>query len=219
MEKKYMRSNSLRKALEEEGKHTYTENGMQAKNTSEDALVDLFASIGGLRNRSEQEIQTMFQRAFDENQMLAVKMSFYARDIRNGGIAERHTPKIIWRYLALRYPDVIRHNIANIVYFGRFDDLYCLIDTPVEPVMWEFMRDQFNNDIIRMNKHKPISLAAKWMKSVNASSAETCALGHKTALALHLTDRDYRKTLSRMRHYLEITETYMSNNHWKSALE
>ena len=47
-------------ALRENGKRTYTENGARAKNTSSDALVDMFASSGSLRSRTPVEITRIF---------------------------------------------------------------------------------------------------------------------------------------------------------------
>ena len=40
-------------ALRNEERKTFTENGATAYNTSSDALVDLFATIGALRERDE----------------------------------------------------------------------------------------------------------------------------------------------------------------------
>ena len=63
---------------------TRTENGAFAYNTTSNAILDLFAQIGALRPRSEQEIRTKFASAFALDPKLATKMLFYAGNIRGG---------------------------------------------------------------------------------------------------------------------------------------
>lgn len=99
---------------------------------------------------------------------------------------------------------------------GRADDLYCLVDTPVEENMWAYLRKVVLNDINNYKAKKPISLTAKWLKSINTSSKESRALGMKTAKALGLTLREYRKLLSTLRAYLKVVEVDMSKNRWDS---
>jgi len=200
--------------LKTEENKTYTTNGCQALKSTNNSLLDLFGSIGSLRSRTEDDITRMFSLAFAEDKLLATKMSFYCRDIRDGGQGERNTPKVIWKFLAKNYPEIIKKNIANIAYFGRFDDLYCLIGTPVEEDVWKFIYTQIIEDIKNMNANKPISLAAKWLKSCNASSKETIKLGKLTAKNLHLSPKDYRHVLSSLRAYINVTEVKMSANKW-----
>ena len=61
-----------------------TENGAVTPRTTESYCLDLFATIGALRNSGEQEIQDRFMRAFFEDPDLAMKTLFFARDIREG---------------------------------------------------------------------------------------------------------------------------------------
>lgn len=69
-------------AIRENGTRTYTENGAKARNTSSNALVDMFGSIGALRNRSAEDICRIFDEAYKEDPLIATKIMFYARDIR-----------------------------------------------------------------------------------------------------------------------------------------
>ena len=46
--------------MREESKWTKTENGADAKNTTDSALLDMFATIGAMRTRSEDEIVKKF---------------------------------------------------------------------------------------------------------------------------------------------------------------
>ena len=61
---------------------------------------------------------------------------------------------------------------------------------------------------------KTPSLLAKWMKSENASNAETRKLGEATAKAMGMSVRQYRKTLSILRSRINIVEKLMSENRW-----
>ena len=207
-------SNLLIEGLKVEENKTYTANGCEAIKSTNSSLLDLFGSIGSLRSRPEKDIERLFSLAFAEDKLLATKMSFYSRDIREGGQGERNTPKVIWKFLAKNYPEIIKKNIENIAYFGRFDDLYCLVGTPVETDMWKFIHRVIIEDIKNMNDNKPVSLAAKWLKSCNASSKETIKLGKLTAKNLGLSVADYRKVLSKLRAYINVTEIKMSSNRW-----
>lgn len=62
---------------------------------------------------------------------------------------------------------------------------------------------------------KPISLLAKWLKSINTSSKESRKLARLTLknLGFH-NERHYRKVLARMRDYLNVVENRMSAQEW-----
>ena len=115
-------------------------------------------------------------------------------------------------------PQTIINNFKKIVDIGRFDDLYSFISTPVEKDMWTFIRECWAKDTINMRANKPISLMAKWLKSVNTSSEESRQLGRKTARELGLPESTYRKCLSAFRKYLNVLEVKMSDKEW-SAIE
>ena len=61
-----------------------TENGAVAYSTLSNDLLDLFATIGALRPRSEQDIEMKFSRAFAQDRLLVTKMMFYCGNIRGG---------------------------------------------------------------------------------------------------------------------------------------
>lgn len=50
-------------AMKEESKFTRTENGAVALNTTSDARLDLFGTIGALRDADENRIATLFSEA------------------------------------------------------------------------------------------------------------------------------------------------------------
>lgn len=66
------------------GVKTYTENGAVARNSTGSALLDLYGTIGAMRSRAEEDIVSAFKRAYKENPLYAMKMLFYARNIRGG---------------------------------------------------------------------------------------------------------------------------------------
>ena len=198
--------------LEIETSTTLTENGGRALSTTGDKLLNLFAVLGALRSRPTDVIDK-FDAAFRENADLATKMVFYGRDVR-GGLGERAVGRLMLRELALLYPEVVVANLKNIVEFGRWDDLFVLFDTPCENAMIEFVSKQLKSDNICRINYKNVSLLAKWMPSINASSKNTVALAHRLAKALNMKPSMYRKLLSALRKHIDVTEVKMSANKW-----
>lgn len=198
--------------LEIETSTTLTENGGRALSTTGDKLLNLFAVLGALRSRPTDVIEK-FDAAYRENADLATKMVFYGRDVR-GGLGERAVGKFMLRELAIINPDVVKANLANIVKFGRYDDLFVFFDTSVETDMIEFIKKQLVFDYKCMKSYQQVSLLAKWMPSINASSEHTKALAHRFVKALNTTPREYRKTLSALRKCIDVTEVKMSANKW-----
>lgn len=190
-----------------------TENGAVAYNTLNNGLLDLFAVIGALRPQSDSEIEQKFARAFNEDKLLATKMLFYAGNIR-GGLGERRTFRVCLKWLAQNYPDIVIKNINLIPHFNRWDSLFVLIDTKVEPFMWELIRMTITSDIYMMRKEQSVSLLAKWMPSENTSSQKTRALARIAIEKLGWTPRYYRKILSALRKYIKVVERDMSAGNW-----
>lgn len=169
--------------MRKKAKYTRTENGAIAISTTGNACLDLFGSIGSLRETDENRIHVLLAEAYKEDPLFATKIVFYARDIQEG-LGERKTFRTILKYMAKKHPNALRPNIDFIGVFGRYDDLYCLIGTPLENDMWKVMKKQFENDLQNMIKGKAISLLAKWIKTADASSKETRKLGILTAQKL-----------------------------------
>ena len=66
--------------LKKEANRTLTENGAATLRSTGSDCLDLFATIGALRNAEGQEIIVRFARAYAEDRDLAMKMLFYSRD-------------------------------------------------------------------------------------------------------------------------------------------
>ena len=205
--------NKFIEGIKKETNETLTENGALAYKTTTSDLLDLFAVIGAMRNRPPQEIINKFTKAFAEDQLLAMKMLFYARNIR-GGLGERRTFRILIKYMAEYHPEVMRKNIDLVPIFGRWDDLYSFIGTPLEDDAFKVIDNQLGSDLLNLERGKSISLLAKWLKSTSGISFENAKIGKLTAKKLHLSYKQYRQILSKLRKELNVIERNMSTNEW-----
>ena len=191
-----------------------TENGAIGFKTSGKKLLDINFATASLRSKSANEIQKMFSDAFYEDPILAVKWLFMLRDVR-GGMGERRSFRICFSWLANTRPNVVKKLIPLVAEYGRWDDLLL---SGLEGDLWKVVVDivnvQWTNDVNNMEVGKPISLLAKWMPSVNTSSAKTVALARKLAAELNMSEKVYRKTLSKLRKYLNVIEQKMSAKKW-----
>lgn len=191
--------------LKNESNKTFTENGAVTYSSTFNNCLDFFAMVGGMRFESDERITALFTRAYSEDPETAMKLLFYARDIR-GGIGERRIFRCILSKLASEHKSSVVKNIENIAEFGRYDDLLTLLSTPCEKEMAKYISGQLKADIEAMNAGKPVSLLAKWLPSVNASNKETVEKGHRMASLLGMKVSDYRKTLSALRACEKILE-------------
>ena len=188
---------------------TYTENGALTHKSTGTDLYDMFALGGAMRTRSDEDVILMFQKAYKENPVYAMKCLFYLRDVR-GGQGERRFFRTVMKYMAKYNADAIRDMIQHIPEYGRWDDLYVFVDTPLEKDAFEFIKGQLALDV----QCKTPSLLGKWLKSENTSSAESRKLAHITKTYMGMTSRQYRKTLSILRARINIVERLMSENRW-----
>lgn len=201
--------NTFMNALKNENNYTLTENGAITYRSTLNGLLDLFALGGAYRTRSDADCINLFKKAFEENETYALKCLFYLRDIR-GGQGERRFFRVIIKWLANNHTEAIRRNLEHIVTYGRWDDLYVFIGTPLEKDAFALMRKQLALDVTC----KTPSLLAKWLKSENTSSLESKRLGNLTRIAFKMSHREYRKTLSIMRARINVLERLMSENRW-----
>jgi len=203
--------NTLLNGMKSASNWAMTENGGITHKTTNSDLLDMFAMGAAMRNRSDEDVILMFQKAFAENAELAMKMLFYIRDVR-GGQGERRFFRTVMRWAASGKDtrESVRKNIQYFPEFGRWDDLYCLVGTSLEKDALSFIKEQLALDV----QCKTPSLLAKWLKSENASSHETQRLADITRRYLGMTHREYRKTLSILRARINVLEVLMSANRW-----
>ncbi len=192
---------------------TRTENGAVALNSTSDARLDLFGVIGALRGADQTRIERLFSEAYRADPLFATKIAFYARDIR-GGLGERETFRTIMRYMAQMHPEALRPNLDLIGVYGRYDDLYCLIGTPLEDEMWAAMKAQFEEDRRSLENGEAVSLLAKWIKTADASSAKTRELGILTARKLGYTVYEFKRIVRALRRRIGVIETLMTEGRW-----
>ena len=203
--------NAIRNELNNETK--LTENGAVGYRTTGKKLLDLNFSVASLRGASEQEIINKFMDAYWEDPVVAIKWLFYTRDCREG-LGERRLFRIVIKHLAQEKPEVIKAVFSFAPIYGRYDDLWCLLDTELKQGVIFVVKAQLSEDITNMRSNKSISLLCKWLPSENASSKETKRYAGIIRKGLDMTSRNYRKMLSEMRKYIEVVECKMSAKQW-----
>ena len=197
------------KSLSEEMEKTYTENGASAyRSAGCGALLDLFAVCGSLRSRPD-AVNEKYPYALKEDRLLAAKLAFYTRDAR-GGLGERESGRRMFRMMAKLDPEAMEKNLALIPEYGRWDDLVSLLGTPLEESAVKLIASQLKEDMENLLAGKSVSLCAKWMPSVNASSRKTRRNAAKLAKLLGMSEKIYRRTLSVLRAALNVTEVRLS---------
>ena len=205
--------NTFIEALEEMFNYKFTENGAVAMKSTGSKVYDLFALGGAYRSRSEEDCILLFKNAWEEDPALALKALFYLRDCR-GGQGERRFFRICLRWLADVYPMTVVRNLAQVPNMGRWDDLFCLFGTKVQPSVLEFIKRQLMLDMQDAIDCKAISLLGKWMPSENAHSKETKGRAGIIRFYLGMTSKQYRQMLSKLRAHLNVLERLMSANEW-----
>ncbi|OUM67237.1 hypothetical protein PIROE2DRAFT_20062 [Piromyces sp. E2] len=191
----------------------YTENGAIGYKTSGKELLDINFAITSMRNMNENLIKEKYRKAFNEENMLAVKWLFYARDCRDG-VGERRLFRICLDYLSKTNPEIVRAVLSLIPEYGRWDDLLGLLESDVNDDVFNIIINQLEKDLKNMTKRKSISLCAKWMPSINTSSKSAKELARKFIVRLNYNDKEYRQMLSKFRSYLKVVEVSMSAKKW-----
>ena len=202
-------TNTFMNAMKNEANYTFTENGAITHRTTKSDLLDMFALGGSMRKRSDEDVILMFRKAFAENPTYALKCLFYLRDVR-GGQGERRFFRLCMKDLAINHVEDARRNLRHVPEFGRWDDMYLFVGTPLEKEAFNFMKGQLALDV---NSTTP-SLLAKWLKSENTSSQKSRELAQKTRIAFGMNHKQYRKTLALLRERINIVERLMSENRW-----
>lgn len=213
--------NTFMNALDDANNFKCTENGAVAHKTTKSNVYDLFAFGSAYRNRTDDERISLFKAAYDENPTLALKCLFYIRDVLDG-TGERKFFRVCFNWLAKKHTDIARANMKYITYkgIGRWDDFYCLLDTPLEAEMLTYLKDVTNAAISEINGEAVAEddtnrlLIFKWLKSENTSSVESKAIAKKIREAFEMSSKEYRKMLSIGRRYTRVVERLMSDKDW-----
>lgn len=97
----------------------YTANGAETLASSLNANTDLFFMVGASRGK---DITPQFERAYQEDSEVALRIMAWARDVR-GGAGERQTFRDVLQYLEKAHPQDAYRLLPAVPYYGRWDDL------------------------------------------------------------------------------------------------
>ncbi len=193
-----------------------TTNGATVYRSTLSPLVDFNARAAELRAASESTVREAFEEAYAEDPVKAVKLLFQTGDIR-GGKGERLTFNRCMDWLTEEHPLVARELLPLIPEYTRWDYLVRLAvseNDVVSKTATDIIVEQFAADRKAVedagNNAVNISLLAKWMPSLQTKKLEHWEIVRHLLKALHMQERDYRKTLSMLRGRLNVIEKAMS---------
>ena len=126
-----------------------TQNGMKARKSTANAVVDLFYNAGASRGKN---IVPAFASAMAENRELALRVAAWLRDVR-GGAGERQLFRDILVYLENNDPEAAKALLAKVPELGRWDDLFVFSTKEMKEVAYTML-----GDALRQRN----GLAAKW---------------------------------------------------------
>lgn len=201
------------KSMVSEDNKVFTENGREAYESSGDVLVDFVGTIATYDEQDDRSIKRWVDKLYSVDELSARKLIFYTRDIL-GGLGRRRIGRLLLQRLAEIDSRSAIANIKNIPEYGRFDDLYSLMDTQAEDAMFKFIRDTFFDDLDKMSKGLPVSGLAKWVKNSNSKVKETRRLGRLTAKKAGINLATFTKKLTELRRYLDLVELKMTDKNW-----
>lgn len=201
--------------LKTEANYTYTLNGAKTHGSTGEACLDFFAVAGGMRYRRKEDQIRLFDRAYIETPELAMKLLFHLRDIRSG-MGERELFRTLIHHVAVTWPESAGKNAEYIAEFGRWDDLLCLLETPVKEQAVQAIRLQLADDEAALKRREAgddkahISLLAKWLPSDNTSSCRTRKKAAQLMEALGMTKKEYRRLVTALRARIGLTERQLT---------
>ena len=219
---------------------SYTANDGTAYHTSGSPLVDLNFSVPALRQvavnfygKSKHDryfygadgamdavdALRLFITSYEEDPLYTMKWLMYARHIKLG-LGERDVFRMMLTKIGDLYPEMALQFIigTELWNYGRWDDvLRIFFDTTsgiLHDGLGELIANQFRRDVMACGLGDSISLLAKWMPSNNTSSKQKRSEAVILQSLLHLSAREYRKTLSRLREHLAVVDRKASLNQW-----
>ena len=201
--------NTFLNGMKSANNYAITENGALTHKSTMDGLMDLFAMGAAYRTRTDEDVIVLFKNAFKEDPVYALKCLFYIRDVR-GGQGERRFFRVATKWLASYDTDAMRRNLIHVPEFGRWDDLFVFIGTPLQNEALNIIKHQLALDV----QCKTPSLLGKWMPSENTSSQKTRKTAAIVRKHIGMTPKQYRKTLSVLRARINVLERLMSEGRW-----
>lgn len=206
----------MESSLNKMDNYSMTENGALGYRTSGKGLLDINFRASSLREASTDEIVSLYEKCYKEDAKSAVKWAFFAGDVREG-MGERRLFNTCMDYIVDKNPELAIRLLELIPYYTRYDNLIRLTkcsNTEVRRAVFEFIGDQLSIDASLARQGKEVSLLAKWLPSINSDSTASRKLALRIASKLKMTKGEYRKTLSYLRKYLDVTEVKMCGRRW-----
>lgn len=172
-------------------KEARTTNGMKARASSANSVVDLFYKIGASRGK---DITGDFTAAFVENKELTLRVAQWARDVREGA-GERQIFRDVLKHLEKTDREAASLLIRKVPELGRWDDLLVFTDSELKAQAF---------DLIKQALNEGNGLCAKWMPRQGAVAAEL-------RKHMEMSPKQYRKTLVGL---TNVVETKMCAREW-----
>ena len=130
-----------------------TTNGMKARKSTANAVVDLFYNIGASRGKN---VIPSFTAALAENRELALRVAAWSRDAR-GGAGERKIFRDILGYLDKNRPDLAAKLLPKVPEIGRWDDIFVFKNKELKAQAFTMLGDALR---------EKNGLAAKWTPQI-----------------------------------------------------
>ena len=209
--------NELEKEIESLGNVSVTENGALGFATTNNKLVDLNFRVPSMREHgvSEKDIYNFADVLISDDMEYAVKWLFYVRDVREG-LGEKKVFNKLFTIFYVQCTPYAIECIKLIAEYGRWKDLVDLCENPNLSLRDNCLNEiekQLREDISNYQAGKSISLLAKWLPSINASN-KARKFARVICKKLEIPFVEYRKMLSKLRAYLDVTEVKTSSNRW-----
>ena len=175
--------------------------------------LDMFAYSSRDPKQDYEKNKNRFKNALIENDKTALANLLYTLDIRNGK-GERALFKSYFSALIEMNKDYAIQILPYISELGRWDYVFEGIGTEIEENVYELIRAYLMIDIKNYNNNKPVSLLAKWLPSIKTHNKKNY-FAIKLAKKLNLTEKEYRKILSKLRDRLNIVEKHITNKEYE----
>ena len=175
--------------------------------------LDMFAYSSRDFKQDYKKNKNRFKNALIENDDVALANLLYTLDIRNGK-GERALFKSYFSALIRMNKNYAIQILPYISELGRWDYVFEGIGTEIEEAVYDFVRAYLMMDIKNYNDNKPVSLLAKWLPSIKTHNKKN-HFAIKLAKKLNLTEKEYRKILSKLRDRLNIVEKHITNKEYE----
>lgn len=209
--------NEFQQTLNRVNNFQQTENGATGYSTTGNDLVDLNFRVPSNHNNVKEEDIKKFIQVLKDDLVTGLKWMFYLRDIREG-LGERDSFVSFFWVLNEYNPEVACKVLPLIPEYGRWKDVIDILaefpdDNDLTEVIFLLIENQLREDCVNLTEDKSVSLLAKWLPSVNASN-KSRKLARRICNKLALTFENYRKVLSALRKYLDVTEVKTCGGKW-----